>query len=225
MKFVFHGHACFELVTDKESLLFDPFLTDNPQADVYAEDVHCDYILVSHAHEDHFADAHIIAIRTGAKVIGVPEILNLLSVPPAKITNVHALNLGGSFVFPFGRVTMVPALHSSGAPGGSSCGYVVEFNEGPCVYYSGDTAFFSDMALFGEKFDIDYAILPIGDNYTMGPKMAIRAAKLLKAKHVIPVHYNTWPVIKQDPESFRKLAEAEGLNVQIVKPGTSIELE
>lgn len=221
MKYTFLGHACFKIDTGKERLLFDPFLTGNSQAAVKADKVRCDYILLSHAHGDHFGDANEIALRTGALVVAIPEVISLFS---DSVSNFQPMNLGGQFKADFGTVKMVQAWHSCGAAGGIPCGFIIKFNEGPTIYYSGDTALFGDMKLFGELFDIDYAIMPIGDNYTMGPDDALLAAKFLKAKHVIPLHYNTWPVIAQNAEDFKKSAGEKGIDVMIVKPGETIEL-
>lgn len=221
MKYTFLGHACFRIDTGKEKLLFDPFLTGNSQAAVKADKVRCDYILLSHAHGDHFGDANEIALRTGALVVAIPEVISLFS---DSVSNFQPMNLGGQFKADFGTVKMVQAWHSCGAAGGIPCGFIIQFNDGPTVYYSGDTALFGDMKLFGELFDIDYAIMPIGDNYTMGPEDALLAAKFLKAKHVIPLHYNTWPVIAQNAEDFKKAAGEKGIDVIIVKPGETIEL-
>ena len=221
MKYTFFGHACFRLDTGKEKLLFDPFLTGNSEAAVSAERVKCDYILLSHAHADHFGDSIAIARRTGAKVVAIPEVIGLF---PKTVVNFQPMNLGGQYKADFGIVKMVVALHSAGVAGGVPCGFIISFANGPTVYYSGDTALFSDMKLFGELYDIDYAILPIGDNYTMGPEDALKAAAFLKAKHVIPLHYNTWPVIAQDPFEFKEKAKSCGIDVILVKPGESIEL-
>lgn len=207
--------------TGKEKLLFDPFLTGNGDAAVKAEDVECDYILLSHAHSDHFGDAVEIARRTGAKVVAIPEIIGLF---PKTVINFQPMNLGGTFKAPFGTVKMVRADHSSGVEGGIACGFILNFTGGPTVYYSGDTALFLDMQLYGSQFAIDYAVLPIGDNYTMGSADAIQAAKFLKAEHVVPVHYNTWPVIAQNPYDFKDDAAKEGVDVIVVKPGESITL-
>lgn len=221
MKYTFLGHACFLIDTGKEKLLFDPFLTGNGQASVTAAEVDADYILLSHAHGDHFGDAEAIEARTGAAVIAIPEVLGLFK---NEVKTSYPMNLGGSVTLPFGKVTMVPALHSSGVPGGIACGFLIQFNGGINVYYSGDTALFSDMKLIGEKAHIHYAILPIGDNYTMGPEDALTAAKFLGAERLIPLHYNTWPVIAQDPAHFETLAEDAGVAAHIVAPGESLEL-
>lgn len=222
IKFKYYGHACFLLETENEKLLFDPFLTGNPLASISADEVECDYILLTHAHGDHYGDATQIAQRTGAKVISTPEVLTKL---PEDYTNVHGMNLGGSFKFPFGVVTAVLALHSAGVAGGTPCGFVIKFNDNTVVYFAGDTALFSDMALIGEKQQIDYAILPIGSNYTMDAKDAAKAVQLLNAKHAIPVHYNTWPVIAENPEAFKSYAESiSHASVDIVPVGSSLDL-
>lgn len=225
IKFYYYGHACFLLDTGKERLLFDPFLTNNPLASIKAEDVKCDYILLSHAHDDHYGDASEIAINNDALVISTPEVLSKL---PANHAKAHGMNLGGSYTFPFGTVTMVLALHSAGVAGGTPCGFVIRFNndnDDKVVYFAGDTALFSDMSLIGAKQKIDYAILPIGDNYTMGTQDAAKAVQLLNASNVIPIHYNTWPVIAQDPENFKKYTESiTHAKVHIVNPGEDLEL-
>ena len=225
IRFDYYGHACFVLDNGKDRLLFDPFLTDNPQATIAAKDVECNYILLTHAHGDHFGDAVEIAKRTNAKVIAIPEILGLFG----NYENVHGMNLGGSFAFPFGIVTMVPALHSSGVAGGVACGFFIRFinedDDDLTVYYSGDTALFSDMKLIGERRKIDYAILPIGDNYTMGVNDAAKAVQLLKPHYAIPIHCGTWPVIKQYPSMFKSHAESISHSlVVLVKPGESLDM-
>lgn len=221
MKYEFLGHACFLIDTGKEKILFDPFLTGNGQAVVSAAEVEADYILLSHAHGDHFGDAEAIEARTGAAVVAIPEVLGLFK---NGVKTSYPMNLGGSVTLPFGKVTMVPALHSSGVPGGIACGFLIQFDDGVNVYYSGDTALFGDMKLIGQKAHIHYAILPIGDNYTMGPDDALTAVKFLGAERLIPLHYNTWPVIAQDPSRFEALAEDAGVAVHIVSPGESLEL-
>ena len=221
MKFTFYGHACFQIDTGKEKLLFDPFLSGNGSAAITADKVEADYILLSHAHADHFGDAPEIAKRLKAQVIAIPEIIGRF---PETVTDFQPMNLGGTYKASFGTVKMVQALHSSGVEGGVAAGFIISFNNGITVYYAGDTALFGDMKLFGELFDIDYAVLPIGDNYTMGAEDAVVASKFLKAKTVIPIHYNTWPVISQDPNDFRALAEKENISVQIVNPGEAVDL-
>jgi len=212
----YYGHACFQLDDGTTKLLFDPFLTGNPLATISEKDVQADYVLVTHAHGDHIGDASSIVVRTGAKCIGIPEIMEFGN-PDETI----GMNLGGTVKLPFGFVRMVPALHSSGIGGGVACGFVVGIG-GKVVYFAGDTALFSDMKLIGARDKIDYAILPIGGHYTMDPVDAAKAVELLGAANAIPLHYNTWPVIKQNPEDFVKAVK--GAKVHVVKPGESIEL-
>lgn len=221
INFKFYGHSCFSLNTGNETILVDPFFTDNPQTNINPLDVDCQYILISHAHFDHLGDAPAIAQKTNAMLIAIPEVLKLCK--GAK--NIHPMNIGGSAALPFGSVRMTAAIHSSGVAGGLACGFVIRFKEGPTVYYSGDTALFSDMQIIGTKEKIDYAILPIGDNFTMGNEDAARAAQMLRAHNVIPIHYNTWPAIKQDPNIFRQITESlAAVKVHIVNPGDSLEL-
>lgn len=217
LTYSYYGHACFLLDDGKSKILFDPFLTGNPQASIKPDDVEADYILVTHAHGDHIGDAYDILERTGATAVGVPEVTALVGENIKTI----GMNLGGTIETDFGFVRMVPALHSAGIAGGVACGYVVGVG-GKVVYFAGDTSLFSDMKLIGERDKIDYAILPIGGHYTMDPVDAAKATELLGAANLIPVHYNTWPVIKQNPEDLLKLVK--GAKVHIVKPGQSIEL-
>lgn len=219
--FNYIGHAAFTLDDGKTTLLFDPFITGNPAATVGADKIHADYILVSHGHGDHLGDAGAIALRAGATVIGVPEIIDACGAG----VKGHGMNIGGSYQFPFGKVYMTQAIHSAGVAGAIAGGFVVEFG-GKTIYFAGDTAVFSDMAIIGQKFQLDYAILPIGDNFTMGVDDAGFAAALLLAKNVIPVHYNTWPVIAADPQKFKKMVEEKTkTKVHVVAPGESHTLK
>lgn len=221
MKFTFYGHACFQIQTEESKLLFDPFLTGNENAAIMPDKVECDHLLISHAHADHFGDAVPIAERTGAKVIAIPEIIRSL---PNAITNVKPMNIGGTYEGPFGQVTMVQAVHSSGIAGGVPVGFIILFNEGKTLYFGGDTGLFGDMKLYGDLYNIDYAVLPIGGKYTLDPEQALIAAKFLRAKTIIPIHYNTWDVIQQDPEKLKKAGEKEGIEVRIIQPGESMML-
>lgn len=213
----YYGHACFQLDDGTNKILVDPFLTGNPQASISEREVEANYILITHAHGDHVGDAANIAVRTGATCIGIPEIVDF----GGQRVKTIGMNLGGTVTLPFGFVRMVPALHSSGIAGGVACGYVIGVG-GKVIYFAGDTDLFSDMKLIGERDKIDYAILPIGGHYTMDPVDAAQAVELLRAANVIPLHYNTWDVIKQNPEDLVKLVK--GAKVHIVKPGQSIEL-
>ena len=214
----YFGHACFQLDDGKNKILVDPFLTGNPQASINPDDIETDYILITHAHGDHVGDAYDILERTGATAIGIPEVVDF----GGENVKTIGMNLGGTIKLPFGFVRMVPALHSSGVGGGVACGYVIGVG-GKVIYFAGDTALFADMKLIGERDKIDYAILPIGGHYTMDPIDAAKAVEFLNAANVIPVHYNTWKIIKQNPEDLIKLVC--GAKVHIVKSGESLELK
>ena len=216
LTFDYYGHSCFQLDDGEHKLLFDPFLTGNPAAAISSDEVQADYVLVTHAHGDHIGDGYEIVKRTDATAIGTPEVMDI-----GDDVNTIGMNVGGTLYLPFGFVRMVPAIHSSGIAGGIAVGYVVKIG-GKIIYYAGDTCLFSDMKLIGERDKIDYAILPIGDHYTMGIEDAARAVEFLGAKNVIPVHYNTWALIKQDPEEFKALVR--GAKVHIVEPGESLRL-
>lgn len=221
--FKYYGHSCFMLDNGEHKVLFDPFLTGNPKATIKAEDIDCDFILISHAHSDHLGDAPEIAGRTGAELVGIPEVLAICEQRVSGLKQ-HPMNLGGSINLPFGKVRMTMAKHSSGVAGGIACGYVI-YMGGLKIYFAGDTALFGDMQLIGRKDEIDYAILPVGDNYTMGLEDAALAAQWLNARHVIPVHYNTWPIINQDVKKYREITEAMSrAEVHVVEPGAELEL-
>lgn len=217
----FLGHACFQLSSGDTSIIFDPFLSDNPNQIVKPEEVKVNYVLVSHGHADHLGDAISIAQANNATVISTAEIARLCGEKGCKS---HAMHLGGKHRFDFGYVRLTLAFHGAGVPGGHACGFVVKFND-KIVYFAGDTALFGDMALLGRLEKIDWALLPIGDNYTMGPDDAVEAVAMLKPKHVIPMHYNTWPVIAQDPLLFKQNVEDRlNIPVTVIKPGESITI-
>jgi len=224
MELTFLGHAALELSIGQTKVLIDPFLTGNPKASCSASDLNPSYIILTHAHDDHVGDTESIAKRCGAKVISSFEIVNHFA---AKNIEGHAMNPGGGFGFPFGHVKFTPAWHSSsfsdGSYGGMPMGVVIEA-EGKRIYHAGDTALFSDMQLIGRKA-LDLAFLPIGDNFTMGPEDAVEAAKLLNAKKVVPMHYNTFALIEQDPMLFKANVEQETSSiVQILHPGDTVML-
>jgi L-ascorbate metabolism protein UlaG (beta-lactamase superfamily) len=215
------GHACLQIDNDGKSLLIDPFFNGNPAAAITAEEATADAILVSHGHGDHLGDTIAIAQRTGAVVISNYEISGWLGQQGLK--NVHGQQHGGGHTFPFGRVKLTLAFHGSALPdgsyGGNPCGFLFYFNDGTRVYDAADTGLFGDMRLIGEE-GIDLAILPIGDNYTMGPDDALRAVKLIQPKKVLPIHYNTWPIIAQDADAWAKRVQKETKTEPVIlKPG------
>jgi L-ascorbate metabolism protein UlaG (beta-lactamase superfamily) len=219
-----YGHACFSIVGGGSTLLTDPFLTGNPLAAVTADEVSADYILVSHAHGDHLGDAVPIAKRTGATIIANFEIATYCGNEGA---NTHPLHIGGGRDFPFGRVKLTIAHHGSSFPdgsyGGNPAGFLLTL-EGKKIYHACDTGLFYDMKLIGEE-GIDLAILPIGDNFTMGPEDALKAVKFIEPKIVVPIHYDTFEVIEQDPHTFARMVEAEtSARCMVLKPGDSLTL-
>lgn len=217
----FLGHACFLLENENHTLIFDPFLADNPWKIAMPEDISCTHVLVSHAHGDHLGEAAQIAKKNNATVIATAEIAGLLQNEGCQA---HAMHIGGRHAFDFGSVKITPAFHGSGVPGGHACGFLVDF-AGITVYFAGDTSLFGDMALLGRLEKIDYALLPIGDNYTMGPDDAVEAAVMLGAKTIIPMHYNTWPLLAQDPDLYKgKVEQRTSSKVHILKPGEALTL-
>ena len=220
-KFHYINHACFVVAKNDSAILFDPFLDGNP-AGLTTNDIKVDYIFVSHAHFDHIADAFEIAKKCDATIISSNEIAVKASEAGCKA---HGMHLGGTFKFPFGKVRLTLAFHGSGIEGGHACGFVVDVY-GTKLYYAGDTALFSDMGLLQRLDAFDTAVLPIGGNFTMDPQDAAIACEFLKAKTVIPVHYNTWPPIAQDAAAFKDDVEAKTESkVLIVKPGEVVEID
>jgi len=221
MKLTYLGHSCFTMEQDGVTLLTDPYLTGNPTAAARAEDVRADFILVSHAHSDHLGDAVSIARRCGAPVITTVEVAEQFFAPEGVET--LAGNLGGRLVFPFGSVKFLPALHSCGAPGGVACGFLILLG-GKKICFAGDTALSAEMSLWRDDH-ADAALLPIGDVYTMGPDDALRAAQIIAPKLVVPMHYNTFPALRQDAEAFCRRVEAFcDARAVPLRPGESLEL-
>jgi len=219
------GHATLGLKTPEAQLIIDPYYTGNPAASTSAENINADYILISHGHGDHVGDALEIAKRTEATVIANAEIANW--VKQQGYEKVHAQHLGGGFNYPFGYLKLTLALHGSQLPdgsyGGNPCGFLLTCNDGKKIYMAQDTGLFGDMALIGEE-GIDLALIPIGDNYTMGPVDALRAVKLLNPRTVIPIHYNTFDLLKQDAIAWgKKVMEETGTKAVVLKPGESLD--
>jgi len=217
-----HGHSCFTLETDeKQRIIIDPWIDENPMADIKTDDIEAlDYILVSHGHSDHFADVVKLAKKTGATVVSTFELVAFCQSQGAK--NGHGMNIGGAYVFDFGRVKLTPALHTGSIDGDDGshttdpAGFLISLNGGQRIYHAGDTALIMDMQLLHGSVDV--AILPIGDNFTMGPEDAARAVEMIAPDVVIPMHYNTFPVIEQNPEGFATLV-GDRAKVVILKPG------
>lgn len=219
------SHACFLIETGKGRILIDPFISGNPLAPVKADSLSPDAILVSHGHGDHVGDTVAIAKRTGATVVSNFEIQNWMVAQG--VPNVHPQHIGGAFTHPWGRVKLTQALHGSALPdgsyGGNPCGFLL-YLDGKTIYHACDTGLFGDMRLIGEE-GIDLAILPIGDNFTMGPDDALRAVKLIQPKRVVPIHYNTFDVIRQDAAAWAARVQKEtSAKVDVMKPGDTITL-
>ncbi len=220
-----YGHATLGLETGGHKLLIDPYFTGNPAASTTADKVDAEFILVTHGHGDHVGDTVSIARRTGATAISNAEIAGWLEKKGVKA---HGQHIGGGKHWLFGYLKLTQAVHGSSLPdgsnGGNPAGLLLTTPAGEKIYIAGDTGLFGDMRLIGEE-GIDLAVLPIGDNYTMGPADALRAVKLIQPKHVIPVHFNTFELLTQDPYAWARQVEAETTTrVHVLKPGESYSL-
>lgn len=226
MKLTYWSHACFLVETSSHRLVFDPFLSGNPKATVNPADVKCDFVLLTHGHGDHVGDAVEIAKANDATIIANYETATFCGRQGA---TVHPMHIGGAFEFPFGRMKLTIAHHGSGYESGDDMIYmgnpagILVFADGKTLYHAGDTGLFLDMQLIGERHPIDVALLPIGDNFTMGPEDAAKAVEFLKPKIAVPMHYGTFDVIDVDPAKFAELAAGAGGEIRILGIGEALE--
>lgn len=229
MNIIYHGHSCVQIEVGGKSLIIDPFISGNPAAVTKPEEIKTDAVLLTHAHTDHILDAAPIAISNNAPVIAAVELASYIGWKGAQTIGI---NIGGKVDLGFAKATMIHAFHSSGITlddeqriiyGGMPGGFIIEA-EGKTILHSGDTGLFGDMKMFGELYDIDLAILPIGGHFTMGPEHALIAAKWLKAKQVLPIHFNTFPPIRQDAAAFVKSLQEAGIAGTVLAYGETLEL-
>ncbi len=226
MNLTYYGQSCFLVKAGAKTLLFDPFISPNDLAKhIDLGEIQADYILVSHGHEDHIADAVHLARQSNATVIGSFEVVNWLA--GKGVENYHPMNIGGRMEFDFGTVRCTNAIHSSAMPdgsyGGNPMGFIVKTND-KTFYYSGDTALTMDMQLVPRWGKLDFAVLPIGDNFTMGYEDAILAAEMIGCSNIIGVHYDTFGFIKIDHKNVKQAFAGAGLNLHLLEIGSSIEL-
>lgn len=230
-RLTYFGHSAFRIRDDQHSVLIDPFLTGNPLCLMPADRLpECHYILLTHGHADHFGDTMELAKRNDATVIATHELAVWCLSQGLKA---HGMAVGGGHDFPFGRVKVTPALHGSGSdplpdgrvpPSNSPVGYLITWGKTKTIYHAGDTGLFSDMKLVSRNGPLDVALLPIGDNYTMGVDDAGQAAEWIEANLYIPMHFNTFDVIKNDPLEFAFRVENLGRRCKVMKPGEEIEI-
>ncbi len=226
MEVSYHGHSIVKIKTTDKVILIDPYITGNELTDLKAADEKPDVILLTHGHNDHVGDTIEIAKASGALVVAPNELAVWLGWQGLET---HGMNIGGACELDFGTVKFTKAFHSSsyttddqqliymGMPAG-----ILFMAEGKTIYHAGDTSLFGDMELIGKRHAIDIAFLPIGDNFTMGPEDAAYAVELLSPKLSVPVHYNTFPPIVQDPEDFKKLVKDH--EVLVMKAGEVVQL-
>lgn len=224
MKFTFYGHASFMIETMGKKLLFDPFITPNEAAShIDISTLQPDFIILSHGHGDHVADVEAIYKQSEATIISNYEVVNWFGAQGCE--RGHPMNPGGSWTFDFGQLKMVNAVHSSSMPdgsyGGQPVGIIINNDEG-AFYYAGDTALTKDMELIGEEFDLNFAILPIGDNFTMGVADAMKAAKMIECNDIVGVHYDTFPYVAIDHDQALQIAEANQVKLILPQIGDSI---
>ncbi|HWQ48468.1 MAG TPA: metal-dependent hydrolase [Methanosarcina sp.] len=227
VKITWLGHSAFLFEAEKK-LLIDPFISGNPLAPCSPEELNPDIIAVTHGHRDHLGDTIEIGKRTGCRIVSIHEVANYIK---SKGVFAEGVGKGGTVNIEGIKLTMTEALHSSSIDasgfsfdGGSPAGFIIRMN-GHSIYHAGDTGVFGDMQLIGELYEPELALLPIGDKFTMGIKEATKAVELIQPKIVIPMHYNTFDVISQDPEEFKRAVEAKvDTKIVIMKPGESIKL-
>ena len=220
------GHGTWQISLPEHTILLDPFFDDNPSSPIKAAEVDADFILISHGHFDHIADAAAVANRTNATVVAIYEVAQWLA-QNGEVKETIGMNIGGGVQLPFGHVKMTPALHSSQQPdgsyGGEPAGFVLTLN-GKSIYFACDTGLFSDMTLIGTR-GIDLAVLPIGDLFTMGPDDSIEDIKLLRPKRVAPAHFNTWPPIEQDSDAWAlRVKQETDSDPVVLNPGGQFTL-
>lgn len=221
MKIQYYGHSCFQVEVAGKRLLFDPFITPNPlAAKIDISTIKPDYIFLSHGHFDHVADVETIAGQSGAMIVGCFEVVQWFSQKGFEKN--QAMNIGGSYDFEFGRVTMTNAIHSSSMPdgsyGGQPGGFLIKTNEGS-FYYSGDTSLTHDMKLIAAAGPFKFAALCLGDCFTMGTGDAVTAASWIGCKEIIGVHYDTFPPIKINHASAQEVFKKAGCNLHLMEIG------
>lgn len=224
MRFTYFGHSSFMIETNGKKLLFDPFITPNELAkDIDVTALKPDYIILSHGHADHVADVETIYNHSEATIISNYEVVGWFQ--NKGLARAHPMNHGGSWEFDFGKIKLVNAVHSSSMPdgsyGGHPAGVVIQNDEGT-FYYAGDTALTKDMELIGEEFDLTFAILPVGDNFTMGVADAMRATKMIGCKEIIGVHFDTFPYVAIDHTAALALASEASVNLTLPKISESL---
>ena len=226
MRLTYYGHASFLVELGGQKVLFDPFIRPNELAKaIDVDQIEADYILLTHGHGDHVADVEEIGKRTGAELVAIAEVAHWFG--KKGLNAAYPMNIGGKVTLPFGTVRMVAATHSSSLPdgtyGGVAAGFVIEA-EGKTFYFAGDTALTYDMKIIKEQHQLDFALLPIGDNYTMGIDDALVAADWVGATKVIGMHYDTFPAIKIDHAQTKAKAEKAGKQLMLLEIGETMEV-
>ena len=224
MKFTYYGHASFMIETQGKKLLFDPFITPNELAkDVDVTALKPDYIILSHGHGDHVADVETVYNSCEATIISTYEVVGWFQ--GKGLERGHPMNHGGSWTFDFGKIKLVNAVHSSSMPDGSYGGHpagIVIQNEEGTFYYAGDTALTKDMELIGEEFSLNFAVLPVGDNFTMGVADAMKAAKMVQCDQIVGVHFDTFPYVAIDHDQAMAIAKEAAVNLTLPKIGEEL---